>query len=445
MASQSKGRALRVGVVREGRILLERAFAPGESVTVGTGDACAIVVRGEGLPASHTLFAAGGSGYTLAFTAQMGGKVGLAGGSGELADLVQSGYARRAGDSFVVPLDDRSKGRIEIGDTTLIFQFVEPEAKAVKPVLPLSITSGGEVDWTFASFVLASFAFLFSVGLGLSQVDPVAETSVEVIPDDFVQMLVEEPDEPEVTEQTEQNPDEATPAEDTPRETAQNETRDSQNIANNAEAQASLADDVANEVMNEILGMQGGDASDIVRDVLGGHSIGGDLSEQLAGGAVVGVGGSGSRAIREAAGGGGSGTTGALGVLDRGGAVATSMDTQDMAETRVRGSTRAASPTVTGGAGDFDTSQVTARLRSLSASMNRCYEQQLAVSPSLEGRVGVRFTILESGSVTGINVDGGTPALQQCVSSVLGRLRFNPGPTGGSVNYSTSFVFTPGN
>jgi len=442
---------LRIGVVERNRILDEREMPVRSAVAVGTSERNHFVVSGEGVPSRFELFQFLDGGYVLNFTELMRGRVTIPVGQGDLGDLRRSGHAKSAGPYHQVKLDESSRGRIEIGDVAIVFQFVEPKAAPVRPVLPSSMRSrlGGSVDWTFGAFVNGAFLFIFGFGLVLSDLDPPVESDIRTLPDALAHLVIEEPPPPEVDQETPQNEESTETAEQESqsesRETS-NDRSDSRDVANNAEAQASLANDVANQVMQEILGAQNGDAaSGMFRNVLGAGALEGSLGDQIQNATGTGIAGSGGPHIAEAGGGGGSGTTGGLGTLSAGTGPRTQGDTgsgPEEVQVRRTGVVRSSGSTEVGGTGTFDSSQVSSRLRALQASVNRCYEQQLATNPTLEGRVGVQFTITESGSVSGVQVDSPNAALGTCVSGVVGRLRFNPGPVGGPVRYSTAFVFS---
>lgn len=447
-------RVLRVGLVVGGRIVEERVLGPGETLSIGSSERNTIVHAGPGMPSRFDLFQFIAGEYFLNFTDAMVGKVSVPAGMGDLAELRGSGHARDAGGYRQVGLDDRSRGRVTIADTTLIFQFVDPPPKAVRPQLPTTVMGGfgSNVDWTFTAFVAASFIFFFGFGLYLSQLDPVVDSGIAALPDDLAHLVYEEPPPPEVEQQVEQTDETTEPTEvatqetRTTRESSSSGERSSSSgdVVNDSAAQASLADSVAQQVVNDMLGSLSG-AGAVFQDNLRGGAVSGNIGEMLASATGTGEAGAGrTGSIREAGGGGGSGTTGNLGSLQGGSGPRASGDPgTGPAQVEVRrGSVRASTSTEVGGTGTFDASQVSSRLRGLQGSINRCYEQQLATNPTLEGRVGVQFTITESGTVSGVQVEAPNAALGSCVEGVLSRMRFNPAPVGGSVRYSTAFVFS---
>ena len=57
-----------------------------------------------------------------------------------------------AGPSLALPLDERSRGKITLGDMTILFQFVTPPSPQPRPQLPASVRGSmtSDLDWSFA-------------------------------------------------------------------------------------------------------------------------------------------------------------------------------------------------------------------------------------------------------------------------------------------------------
>jgi hypothetical protein len=174
-------KVLRVGVFEGGRIVEERVIKHGAGVTVGPNEKATFVVQAK-LPAELKLFERVGRDYCLNFLDGMSGRVALATGVADLATL--KGVARRAGAAYQVRLTEEARGKIVIGDTTFLFQFVVPPPAQVRPQLPLSVKGGlaSHVDWTLT--VIAAFSFLghfaFVGGMYSDWMDPVVDQDVSV-------------------------------------------------------------------------------------------------------------------------------------------------------------------------------------------------------------------------------------------------------------------------
>lgn len=85
-------------------------------------------------------------------------------------------------------------------------------------------------------------------------------------------------------------------------------------------------------------------------------------------------------------------------------------------------------------------------VRAAKAEVRRCYENGLRSSPSLAGRVVVRFVIDREGRVESAKDEGSDPvdkAVVGCVVNVYAKLTF-PRPDGGSLAVVYPIAFSPG-
>src|SRR5579862_1246987 len=160
---QSTGpKILRIGLVAGGRILEERIVKQRTSVTVGPSEKSMFVVQAS-VPTQFKLFELIGTDYYLNFLDGMTGRVALASGITDLVAL--KGQAKRVGPAYQVRLTDEARGKVVIGDTTFLFQFVAPPPIQPRPRLPLSVKSGlaSQIDWNLT--IIAAFSFLLHFGL----------------------------------------------------------------------------------------------------------------------------------------------------------------------------------------------------------------------------------------------------------------------------------------
>jgi TonB family protein len=160
---QSTGpKVLRIGLVAAGRILEERVIKQRTSVTVGANEKSTFVVQAS-LPPQFKLFELIGGDYYLNFVDGMTGRVALASGISDLAAL--RGQAKRVGQAYQVRLTEEARGKIVVGETTFLFQFVAPPPVQPKPQLPLSVKGGvaSQIDWNLT--IIAAFSFLVHFGL----------------------------------------------------------------------------------------------------------------------------------------------------------------------------------------------------------------------------------------------------------------------------------------
>lgn len=152
-------RVLRVGVFVEGRIIEERVLPRHATVTVGSSERAMFVVTrdaasiGGPVPEQLRLFERTAHGYVLNVVPGVTGRVATSSG------VVDLGAAR------VIQLDEQARGRVVVGDTTFLFQFVAQPPVQARPQLPLSVKQGllAQIDWTLT--VIAALSFLLHFGL----------------------------------------------------------------------------------------------------------------------------------------------------------------------------------------------------------------------------------------------------------------------------------------
>ncbi|HRH01015.1 MAG TPA: energy transducer TonB, partial [Polyangiaceae bacterium] len=162
MSVQTGPKVLRLGLVQGGRVLEERIIKQRTSVTVGANEKAMFVLQAQNLPANFKLFELIGADYYLNFIDGMNGRLALTSGITDLAAL--RGQAKKVGNAYQVRLTEDARGKVVIGDTTFLFQFVEPPPVQPRPQLPLSVRGGvaNEIDWTLT--IIAAFSFLVHFG-----------------------------------------------------------------------------------------------------------------------------------------------------------------------------------------------------------------------------------------------------------------------------------------
>jgi hypothetical protein len=111
-----------------------------------------------------------------------------------------------------------------------------------------------------------------------------------------------------------------------------------------------------------------------------------------------------------------------------------------------RGGIRLEDGEAVSGEGDFDSGQVVRLIRQRLPAIRACYERELRRDATLRGVVLVDFTIGSDGRVSAQSISRNTTgdvAVAECVASVVSRLRWSPGPEGGSVTFSYPFTLWP--
>lgn len=171
--SVSGPRALRIALVRGGRIEEERLVRDGAQVSVGRSERATLVVDAPGLGAATPLFTRARGGYALTLPAGLSARVQAAGAVLELP-------AQRERRKLVLGPDAR--GAIRLGDARLLFQMVTAPPRFVSR-LPLAVLRDPErMDWPTTIIAACSFVAHFAlVGAMYSDwVDPVLDEAVSV-------------------------------------------------------------------------------------------------------------------------------------------------------------------------------------------------------------------------------------------------------------------------
>jgi TonB family protein len=455
-------KVLRIGLIQAGRIVEERIIRKRETVTVGSSEKNHFVVHGEGVPARFEVFQLVGADYILNFTDKMSGRVGLPGGVQDLDQMRKSGAARNAGTHWQIKLSDSSRGKVVLGGTTLLFQFVTPPPVQPRPQLPAAARAGlvRSIDWLFTSFVVFTFMTMFGFIVYLENEDWRIEEGIASVPAELAQMIFEEPPPPPPEEETTEETEEA-PAEEAQAPAPQKSDRKAEpskepapgpdkeaEAAANADKTARIAEEAAQAAEALIVGALSSEAGGALADVLAGGAVTGNAQDILSQAAGVGVANSASGTLRTRSGGAtGSGQQG-LGSLARRGEGTTTGRSEGgaVAERTIKGKTELGSGGDIGGSGDFDASLVVQMIKTRIGAIRACYERELKRNPTLAGKVTIQFTIEERGNVSGVKVADNTTgdaAVGQCVANAIQRFRFNPGPEGGNVTFSYPFVFAP--
>jgi hypothetical protein len=131
-------RILRIGILLGGKIVEERLIRERTSVTIGQSMKNTFSIPVEGLPLELTLFSLEEGKYSLRFLGKMDGRLS----TGDQVNTLEALKGRGAtnhGDYWSVPLSDSARGKLSLGDLTILFQFVTEPPRQPKPMLPASV------------------------------------------------------------------------------------------------------------------------------------------------------------------------------------------------------------------------------------------------------------------------------------------------------------------
>jgi hypothetical protein len=149
--SESTGeKVLRIGVIQGGKILEERLLRKRGPVTVGTDPKNSFVLTGDA-PRSFKLLDLVLDRYVLCFDDEMRGRLTSEGETLELEAIKAKGLALQTGSVYRIELSESARGKVAIGDLTILFQFVVPPQHE-RSQLPTRVGGGWStaLDWPLA-------------------------------------------------------------------------------------------------------------------------------------------------------------------------------------------------------------------------------------------------------------------------------------------------------
>jgi hypothetical protein len=441
VAQQTGPKVLRIGLVQGGRVIEERIIKQRTSVTVGTSEKSMFVIPATSVPGQFKLFELIGNDYYLNFLDGMRGRVALQTGISDIDGL--RGQARKVGNAYQVRLTEEARGKIIVGETTFLFQFVAPPPPQPRPQLPLSVKGGlaSQIDWDLT--IIAAFSFLLHFGfIGAMYSDwmdpPVNEDwNIQGLIDlnkSFPPAVVETP-----TEVTTSTAPTASASATAPSQGAVKNTGGGAK-GNVSDAKAAQLSQQAEAMQMQMLAAFGGNSavqgalnrSDIPPQDLGSAAQSGAGVSNTGGDLRLGSGGGGVVQPGKAGGGlAGIGNTGGGGTGSGAGK-----------ETAVKGPTGEAQIGATSASVPVNNAErVVAGLR---AKFKSCYQKGLNSDPGMSGSVTIVTKVSPNGEVSAANgssVTGLSPEVVACIERHVKNAQFDaPGGSGSTINIPVKFL-----
>jgi TonB family protein len=471
--TKSVPKILRVGIIRGGKIIEERLLRKRESVSIGQSPKNTFYIPISRLPRSLPMFEVQGGKYSLCFDDSMTGRVSIRGTVQHLKDFHDNPLTPRKGSTMFLPLDEESRGKVLLGDITVLFQFVPVPPVVPKPQLPASARGGiGVALAANSGFLLALLGafllhgvILFSANL----VDPEAKIIKKkrflspLMTDVQFRAMEEKKDEEKEPEETEEKnvEDEAEDVSDAPplppppkakkrpklKRKMPQKPRKSRLDRAKSERQRRV--NIRRNTILKHITSAAGPGGTMVDALRSGHAHRPDVFSDSKSGLTVGKPGDigGFKGQPELA-----GQNKGLRRLDKGeragrlrtGRVKT--EGKDETTVRVKLKIRVASGRKSGGLGKLDGSTVTRVFRRKQGAFRHCYEKRLKVVPNLKGKVVIRFTIGTAGRITNISVTSnstGDSAVAKCIQRKVRSWKFSS-PEGGSATFTYPIVLSKG-
>ncbi len=471
MATQNSQKILRIGIIQNGRIIEERLLRTRESVTVGEGARNSFAIIGNDIPQTHKLFDVRSGAYVLRFTAKMSGRISVGSGAFDLSALRESGKAKSEGDSFAVQLDERSRGKLVVGEATILFQFVNAPPLRLAPTLPTHMRGGplyfvanvmGLSGVFLVMLLVSAFLQIGSAWYLIERVPPPQRaTSLEQLRDQLVNILPDEPIVPEEEEEeVEAEPEdegtgeavaeedaEPTPVPERPQqpepptEVRRRDDTIREEVAQQIQERSALQTLMAgvDNGASTIADFTGTLSNRSAEDIIGSQAQLGTGNGGVVASAGIGISD------------GSEGTVGRVGIGEGGSGSSLAAEAQPRENTQTE-RTRAVTGRIRGGesrtagSGRVDQTQLNRYLNRQNARLQQCYNRELASNPSLAGRIQIEFTIEAGGSVSDASIRNNelNDSVANCILREVRRWR--PGEVeGGSVTVRRTYLFEPGN
>jgi hypothetical protein len=414
-------RILRIGVLLGGKLVEERLIRERSTVSIGQSMKNTFSVPVEGLPLEFPMFVLDQGQYYLRFLNNMDGRL-SDGPNVHTLDALKGRGAQSHGGYWQVPLADNARGKMSVGDLTVLFQFVTEPPRQPKPMLPASVrgTFADRFDPRLSVILGASIIVHFAIVIVALAMDVevpqgIADRAYNLTfnqekyevdlskPDPSKdQGVAEKKAEPEKKAST------PTPKKD---DSAGRDEKEKISLKQQEDAKA-MADLLTGE------GPNGNSEGDMSR-----RRPGSDLNQQIAavkeGGKEVAVGGGSGRGSRE--GDSRVGTGKGPNINGPGGTETAGGPKTEHAPTgRIN---------VSGKTGGEDTTlspdAVLSKIQNAyMAGLKRCYKNYLVKDATARGKVTLSLTINETGRTVKGNASGFAEEVDQCITSQMGSWRF---------------------
>ncbi len=427
--------ALRIALIHGGRIIEDRTLDAGKksAVSIGADPKSTFCVPMGELPRTVTLFRVTKEGAVLVKENVADGRVAVSGADVALAQLP-------AGD---VTLGRGSKGRVTVGDVTVLFQMVTPAVAAPVPELPRGSRGVvAQLDRAFVVTMALSFAaHLLGAGYVMAQPTPSEpELSLaDLQKDRFAAVLLPIPKQPLPT-MPDTKPAAAVEA---PKKTP---TKDVVADAAPVKPRAPASPDemkakLARMGMLRVIGAVGG-PDGIVGDLLKDANGVGNVSDAMKNASDVRVANA-ADALRAERKGSDSGNTVSVNAMGTDGVK--NVVLEDRQAVAVVGRVREEAVSVD--APDISSEALGTWMRGRRGAIQSCYERELKRNHSLSGRLVLKFTISARGRVTALDLSEGSlqnAGVSDCITSLAKSwvLPFTPED---EVPVAFPFVFSPVN
>lgn len=440
-AASARGpKVLRVAVVVDELLCDEVHQHKAGSLSVGSDYRSDVVLFGRHVPHKHVLFDYRDGAYFLDVPAEARGKVSLGSKAFPIGVLRQR---FGAGDVLRVKLPPKAKGKLLLGDSTIMFQFAAP--KELPPRVPFPVQFKPRIDEMLGSRDLSTMAVsLLTLGsyftwAAIAEYD--REFDIDSIDERFVTAMgiKKKQDEPE-PEAEEEEQDELAEEDESQKQKLEDKPKPEKKLDKQPDKFSAKAVAQARNVgIARVLGTYGGPGEGTVLDII--ESTENDLGDLFAQGMTTTMLADGGAITAFVPGGEGLSLGGQ--VLDTNGfELGDGPELERSEEKRERKVMGRVKATKTDVFGDIDGKSVKAQISRRLSALQFCYNSVLSTQPGLAGKMTFTIGISSMGSVTSVNVEEdtvGDSKVKTCTQAKIKGWRFGSQEDSGEVTFTVVF------
>lgn len=443
---------LRIGLVHESRLLSDKIFHLGQTVSIGGDLKDTMILDAQDYKGGSAVFSIGKDGRVdIILPGKSELRLASDGAPLNEDEAVRKGIARRTPTGLELTVGLRSRGRASLGPYTLLFQVIRRTVTV--PQMPRATLFGqlaaplmNDPVWSISfavsllligSIVAQAVIFQTTTGKYLKQ-----QRLEEYLAHETYEVIVEEKEEPEPEKPTVEIKSQKAKAEEK-KELKKEKPKKKEKPQATAEKQVDPEERkrnarkvVAKRTIAGAFMDKSGMASKLF--ATGGEGDASVVAKTFGGGGEDGPDGPGGGL--ELAGGGGGGTIEAVATGRKGFGKRDSTKTKVQAQKREKKIAISLSAGSLGGSG-AGKSGVAKVIRRKNSAVRRCYEAALRNNPGLSGKVSVQFTVGTAGTITRVNVIGAGGEFATCIKSKFTRIRGLPLLTSPQ-SFTQSYVFT---
>lgn len=427
--SGTREKILRIGVILGGKIVEERLIRVRETVTIGQSAKNTFSIPAPELPRTWPLFKLVGHQYQLNVNDSMDGRLSDGGNVLALAQLKASGSAQKQAQGYAINLSDNARGKIILGDLTLLFQFVVAPPLQPRPQLPHSVKGrlADRIDPYLAIILVLSFILHGGVTLYVYRMDVPRKPEPDEIPDKYPKAWLQAPPAPP-KEETKGKGEEPKPDE-TKDEKVEDKKGDDKPKKDNKPAKDPAPDDSGDTQAKAqeraekrgaiaVVGVANpsggpGKFANVNKDGYGGGDLQKGIDKARQEGVELATNGDGGKGTK-----GGQGNIGPGEGKGPAGPKGTDTGKDKVTEEKVpTGVTKIEKTDEIENEG-LDADGVLRKIRgNYFKQIEKCYNDSLKANTGLKGRVEITISIAPTGRVSNAEVEGFDGAMDSCIKS----------------------------